>query len=253
MRVLIVEDEQFAFEKLEIMLAKIDSNIEIIGHAKTISAAVEVIQQQKQIDLALFDIQLSDGLSFSIFDRVEINFPIIFTTAYDNHAIRAFKHNSVDYLLKPIRLPDLQYALDKFDKIWKPQNNIENLEKDYKNRIEEDYKERFTVKIGNHIKMLKSEEISCFYSLDKGSFVISNSDNNYLIDYSLDHLMNKLNPEYFFRVNRKFIININSIKDIMAYSNSRLKINLKTKTEEDIIVSREKVKLFKKWIEGDSE
>ena len=252
MKVLIVEDEQFAFEKLEIMLAKIDSKIEIIAHAKTISAAVAIIGQQKQIDLALFDIQLSDGLSFSIFDRVDVDFPIIFTTAYDNHAIRAFKHNSIDYLLKPIRMPDLQFALNKFDELWRPKNNVAKLENDYKKEIGDDYKERFTVKIGVHIKMVKSKDISCFFSLDKGSFIKSNSDNNYLIDFSLDHLMMKLNPQYFFRVNRKFIVNINSIEDIISYSNSRLKINLKTTTEEDIIVSREKVKLFKQWIEGDS-
>ncbi len=248
MNIIIVEDEQFAFEKLEIMLNNIDNNINIVGHARSISEAVELIKENEDINLGFFDIQLADGLSFSIFDRIEVNFPIIFTTAYDNHAIRAFKHNSIDYLLKPIRMADLKSATDKFEQIWKPsqqQNKI--LNQIYKNK-KPSFKERFTVKVGEHIKMIKIKDVSCFYSFEKGSFLQTIDDRNYLVDYSLDELLEKLNPKIFFRVNRKFIINIESIKDIIAYSNSRLRIVLNTKTDNEIIVSREKVKIFKKWI-----
>ncbi len=248
MNIIIVEDEQFAFEKLEIMLNNIDNNINIVGHARSISEAVELIKENEDINLGFFDIQLADGLSFSIFDRIEVNFPIIFTTAYDNHAIRAFKHNSIDYLLKPIRMADLKSATDKFEQIWKPsqqQNKI--LNQIYKDN-ELSFKERFTVKVGEHIKMIKIKDVSCFYSFEKGSFLQTIDDRNYLVDYSLDELLEKLNPKIFFRVNRKFIINIESIKDIIAYSNSRLRIVLNTKTDNEIIVSREKVKIFKKWI-----
>jgi len=248
MNIIIIEDEQFAFEKLAIMLNNIDDNINIVEHAKSIYEAIELIKSNKNIDLGFFDIQLADGLSFSIFDRIEVKFPIIFTTAYDNHAIRAFKHNSIDYLLKPIRIAELKTALDKYEDIWKPaKSHNKVLNEIYTNKTTS-YKERFTVKVGEHIKMIKIEEITCFYSFEKGSFLQTIDDRNYLIDYSLDELFQKLNPNKYFRVNRKYIINIESIEDIISYSNSRLKIILKTKTDNEIIVSREKVRDFKEWI-----
>jgi len=248
MNIIIVEDEQFAFEKLAIMLNNIDDNINIVGHAKSISEAIELIKNNKNIDLGLFDIQLADGLSFSIFDRIEVKFPIIFTTAYDNHAIRAFKHNSIDYLLKPIRMIELKAAYDKFEQLWKPSKKQNNILNKIYTQNNSSFKERFTVKVGEHIKMIKTQDVSCFYSFEKGSFLQTNDDRNYLIDYSLEELFQKLNPKKFFRVNRKYIINIEAIEDIISYSNSRLKIILKTKTDSEIIVSREKVKDFKEWI-----
>ncbi len=248
MNIIIVEDEQFAFEKLAIMLNNIDDNINIVEHAKSIYEAIELIKSNKNIDLGFFDIQLADGLSFSIFDRIEVKFPIIFTTAYDNHAIRAFKHNSIDYLLKPIRMAELKAAYDKFEQLWKPSKEQKNILNNMYPKNNNSYKERFTVKVGEHIKMIKIENITCFYSFEKGSFLQTNDDRNYLIDYSLEELFQKLNPKKFFRVNRKYIINIEAIKDIISFSNSRLKIILKTKTDSEIIVSREKVKAFKDWI-----
>ncbi|RLD43001.1 MAG: DNA-binding response regulator [Bacteroidetes bacterium] len=248
MNIIIIEDEQFAFKKLAIMLNNIDNNINIVGHAKSVSEAVELIRSNNNIDLGFFDIQLADGLSFSIFDRIKIKFPIIFTTAYDNHAIRAFKHNSIDYLLKPIRMAELKAAYNKFEQLWKPSKDQTNILNNIYNQNKRSYKERFTVKVGEHIKMIKIEEINCFYSYEKGSFLQTIDERNYLIDYSLEELFQKLNPKNFFRVNRKYIINIDAIYDIIAYSNSRLKIILKTKTDSDIIVSREKVKTFKKWL-----
>lgn len=249
MKVIIIEDEQFAYEKLAIMLSKVDSTIDIIGHAKSIKEAIELIENSPQIDLAFFDIQLADGVSFSIFDKIDISFPVIFTTAYDNHAIRAFKHNSIDYLLKPIRMADLKSSIDKYEKLWKPAKNNINIIEQLESLKPIIYKERFTIKVGEHIKMIKIQDISCFYSYDKGTFIQTTENRNYLIDYSLDDLAHKINPELFFRVNRKFIVNIDSIKDMIAYTNSRLKIILNSKTDDDIIVSREKVKAFKEWIQ----
>lgn len=248
MNVIIIEDEQYAFDKLSLLLAQLDNSINIVGHGKSITQAVEIIENKKEIDLAFFDIQLADGLSFSIFDRIEFSFPIIFTTAYDKHAIRAFKHNSIDYLLKPIRKPDLEMALHKFENIWQPNKSQGNIIAQLKTLEQKVYKERFVVKVGEHIKIIKTNNTACFYSMDKTTFLLTNDDRNYPLDYTLEELNEILDSKLFFRVSRKFIVNLNFIKDIISYSNSRLKLILKAKTDEEIIVSREKVKEFKNWL-----
>ena len=247
MKVIIIEDEPYAIEKLRLMLSKINAEIDIIAVGNSVSDAVKIINNNKDIDLAFYDIQLSEGISFSIFDKVDVQFPVIFTTAYDNHAIRAFKHNSIDYLLKPIRISDLQNAIDKYNTLWKPTNSKDLKEQliDFKS---DTYKNRFTVKVGEHIRIVKIENISCFYSFEKGTFIQTYDNRNYIIDYSLEDLSHKLDPNKFHRVNRKYIINIEAIKDIISYTNSRLKIKLKTSIQEDIIVSRERIKGFKDWI-----
>jgi len=248
MNVIIIEDEQYAFDKLSILLAQLDNSINIVGHGKSITQAVEIIENQKEIDLAFFDIQLADGLSFSIFDRIEFSFPIIFTTAYDNHAIRAFKHNSIDYLLKPIRKPDLEMALQKFGDLWKPNKSQAKIIEQLQKLEQNNYKERFVVKVGEHIKMIKTTDITCFYSMEKTTFMLTYDERNYPMDYTLEELNEILDSKIFFRVSRKFIVNLNFIKDMISYSNSRLKLILKAKTDEEIIVSREKVKEFKNWL-----
>jgi len=250
MRVIIIEDEHFAYEKLALLLSRADHLIEVVGHATSVSGAVELIGKSPDIDLAFFDIQLSDGISFSIFDRIEVNFPVIFTTAYEDYAIRAFKHNSIDYLLKPIRKADLSNALEKFQKLHKPPHKLSESLKSIRSEQNIEYKNRFMVNIGEHIKMVNTEEISCFYSFDKGTFIQTSENRNYLINFSLEALITKLDPAQFYRVNRKYIINLNFIQDMISYTNSRLKVVLKTKTDDDIIVSREKVKSFRNWLEG---
>jgi len=250
MNVIIIEDEQFAYEKLALMLSKLDNSISIIGHAPSIAEAVDLIKQNPVIDLGFFDIQLSDGLSFSIFDRVEVNFPIIFTTAFDHHAIRAFKHNSIDYLLKPIRQADLSQALEKYHTLWKPnRQEVTALVNDIKQGSKQEGKERFTIRVGEHIKMIKTQDIACFYSFEKGTFMLTNDNRNYMVDYSLDDLCELLNTTKFYRVNRKNIVNIDYIEDMISYTNSRLKLVLNPPTDDDIIVSRERVKAFKLWLE----
>jgi len=250
MKIIIIEDEPFAYEKLALLLSRADKSIEIVGSAGSVVDAVNLIQKTGSIDLAFFDIQLSDGISFSIFDRIEINFPVIFTTAYETYAIRAFKHNSIDYLLKPIRYADLTAALDKYQQIWKPFSRSNQMIKDLQNIDEYKFKNRFMINVGEHIKMVKTEEISCFYSLDKGTFVQTSDNRNYVINYSLEDLMTRIDPKAFFRISRKYIVNLNFIKDMVSYTNSRLKVILQTHNEEDLIVSREKVKLFRKWLDG---
>lgn len=249
MRVLIVEDEPYAFDKLALLLKRLMPDVEVVGHATSIKTAVEIIKKHPTIELAFFDIQLSDGLCFNIFDATECSFPVIFTTAYDNFAIRAFKHHSVDYLLKPIRPADLGEALQKYDRLWSNKKmaigSIINPETTpFKN-----HKKRFTIQIGDHLKIIESKDIACFYSFNKGSFLLNSSNRNYLVDYTLDEIYQKISHKDFFKINRSAIIHINYIKKITKYGNSQLKIELQVPTDKDLIVSRERVKPFKFWIE----
>ncbi len=198
------------------------------------------------------DVQLSDGLSFEIFDEVSVNSAIIFTTAYDEYAIKAFKLNSIDYLLKPIDEDELKNAVEKFKKnnnldqqFTEQISNLQQLISEKNNT--QNFKKRFVTKIGSHLKMVPVEEIACFFSENKGTYLQTLDNRNYLLDTSLESLESELNPDLFFRVSRQFFVNINYIEDILAYSNSRLKLLLKS-NEQEIIVSRERVKEFKNWL-----
>ena len=251
MNVIIIEDEKPSARRLQRMLNAIDINAETMLHS--VEEAVDWFQNNPHPDLIFLDIQLSDGLSFEIFDAVEIKSAVIFTTAYDEQALQAFKLNSIDYLLKPIDDEDLKIAVDKF-KERSPQrqavtldfNDIKNL---LVNPIEREYKKRFSVKVGQHLKLINIEDIECVYSENKGTYAYTKEGRNYLLDSTLDQLENELEPHVFFRISRKFYVNINAIKDMVSYTNSRLQIKLKTFNEQDIIVARERVKDFKNWLE----
>jgi DNA-binding LytR/AlgR family response regulator len=249
MNVVIIEDEKPAARRLSRMLNEF--GIEPLTMLHSVEEAVNWFHTNKHPDLLFLDIQLSDGLSFEIFDEVEIKSAIIFTTAYDEYALKAFKLNSVDYLLKPIDSDELENAIDQFKKLQASATNtnfdLEQL-KLLISPLQKSYKKRFTVKIGQHLKMIAVETIECFYSENKATQIHTIDNRNYLIEDTLDTLENNLNPELFFRVSRKYFVNINAIKDIISYSNSRLKIILNTYTESEIIVSRERVKDFKNWI-----
>ena len=251
MRILIVEDEDLAASRLEFMFRKLISEFTIVGIAKSITEASKIIENN-EIDLGFFDIHIEDGLSFSIFEKTKVKFPVIFTTAYNDYAIKAFKFNSIDYLLKPISGEELKNALDKFIKVW--QKSEFSIPSEVLNEMKElvsgVYKERFTVKIGNKIELVKVNDICFFYSFNKGSYAKSDSNRDLLIDNPLDLIYPILNPKKFFRISRKHIVNIDYIKDIYAYSNSRLKVNIKNSQKEEMIVSREKVSSFKKWLEN---
>lgn len=249
--IVIIEDEKPAARSLERKLDKLGYSSMI--NLSSVEEAVEWFGSNKEPDLIFLDIQLSDGLSFEIFEQVNINSSIIFTTAYDEYALRAFKLNSIDYLLKPIQEDELKQAIDKFQNNrtaifgFNQQFDLFKQFMSTSNAVE--YKERFAVKVGAQIKIILRSEIVCFYSENKATYVQTTEGRNYIIDYTLEELEKMVDPVDFFRMSRKFIVSIHSIKDIYAYSNSRLKLNLVNLESEDLIVSREKVTDFKKWIE----
>ncbi|SNR16117.1 LytR/AlgR family response regulator transcription factor [Tenacibaculum jejuense] len=250
MKVIIVEDESLAVEKLERYLLKYDGTIEIAAKLDSIQSAVEFFQSENEFDVVFMDVQLTDGLSFEIFNQTKIDKPIIFVTAFDEYAIDAFKVNSIDYILKPITFTDISKAMTKLksmQNLFKKTEAVSNVAKDL---ITRKFKDRFLVKLGNHIHSLKTDEISLFYAEGRTVYLVTNSGKKYILDFKLEDLVKVLNPKNFFRVNRTFIVGINSIKDVLVYSNSRLKITTSFQLEKEIIVSREKVAIFKNWFEG---
>jgi len=251
MNVLIIEDEKPSARRLQRMLER--QSVAVSQMLHSVDEAVQWFQNNEHPDLIFLDIQLSDGLSFEIFDQVQVNSAIIFTTAFDEYALQAFKLNSVDYLLKPIDEEELEEAVKKYQsRIPEKQNvqlNFEDIKKLLSNPVDRTYKRRFTSKVGQHLKMITVDEIECFYSENKGTYAHTFDNRNYLLDTTLEQLENELSPKDFFRINRKFYVNINGIADIIAYTNSRLKLKLKTYNEDEVIVARERVKDFKLWLE----
>jgi DNA-binding LytR/AlgR family response regulator len=251
MEVLIIEDEKLAADRLSNLLSEYDKTIQVINRIDSIKAAVHWFKNNKSPDLVFMDIQLADGLSFEIFESINISTPVIFTTAFSDYAIKAFKVNSIDYLLKPIEPRSLKTALDKLSTLTKQFTPVtSNSLKAVQNAIlGEDYKKRYVVKVGIHLHSLSVNDISCFFSKEKGTFIQTKDNKKYTIDYSLEQIESDTDPTLFFRVNRKYIININYLEDIIHYSNSRLKILVKNLNDEEIIVSREKVQDFKIWLD----
>ncbi len=251
MNVLIIEDEKPAARRLARLLSEFDVEVSTMLHS--VEEAVDWFQKNEHPDLIFLDIQLSDGLSFEIFDLVEVKSAIIFTTAYDEYALQAFKLNSIDYLLKPIDDEELERAVRKYQNLKPDHNQIsldfEDIKKFLVNPLEREYKKRFTIRLGQHLKIINADEIECFYSENKGTYAATSEGRNYLLDTTLENLENELSPQIFFRVSRKYYININHIKDIISYTNSRLIIKLNRYNEQEIIVSRERVKDFKVWLE----
>ncbi len=251
MRILIIEDESLASKRLKRLLTQIDTNFNIVKIIESIEDSISFLSKNK-VDLIFSDIQLSDGLSFEIFDKINVDCPIIFTTAYNQYAIEAFNTNGIDYLLKPIKENRLKQAINKYQSL--NQNiNIKQLI-DAVNQTKINYKNRFMIKVGDKIKSIPTTEIIAFYSLQKGTYLLTNSGRNYVVDYSLAQVAEMLNPKTFYKINRKCIVSINAIKDIIAYTNSRLKLNIEHLTQQntgfdDVIVAREKVSDFKKWLD----
>lgn len=251
MKVIIIEDEKPSARRLKRMLESIDITTETMLHS--VEESIQWFNTNAHPDLIFLDIQLSDGLSFEIFDQVQVKSAIIFTTAYDEYALQAFKLNSIDYLLKPIDEEDLEAAVAKYKTRLPQKTNIaldfEDIKKLLVNPIDRVYKKRFSVKVGQHLKLVNIDDVECFYSENKGTYLYTTEGRNYLLDTTLEALENELEPETFFRINRKFYININAIKDIISYTNSRLQIKLNNFNEDEVIVARERVKDFKNWLE----
>jgi DNA-binding LytR/AlgR family response regulator len=252
MQYIIAEDEKHTAERLKKLISDLSSDFIHVSTFDSVSSAVKWLKANPHPELAFFDIQLADGLSFEIFEQITIEFPVIFTTAFNEYAIKAFKVNSVDYLLKPIDQNELKKAIEKFQKGFAQKYNAISHDSISKalSMLSNTYKTRFVVKIGEHIRMIPTEDIALIYSSEKDTFLRTISNRDYGLDQSLDQLVGVLDPSIFFRVNRKFIISLTSITDIVAYSGNRLKIKLTVNTDEDIIVSRERVSDFKKWIDS---
>lgn len=250
MRIIIIEDEKPAARLLQRKVEKLGLQVETLLHS--VEEALQWFHSNEHPDLIFLDIQLSDGLSFEIFEQIEIKSAVIFTTAFDEYALRAFKLNSIDYLLKPIDEDDLSIAITKFKNQFQKSSisslDFEAIKRMLVNPNEKTYKQRFTIKIGEHLKMISIEEVECFFIENKGTYIHTIDNRDYLLDVTLEQLESEVNPKDFFRVSRKFIIPLKAIKDIVVYSNSRLKIILPSYKADEVIVSREKVNDFKEWL-----
>ena len=251
MRIVIIEDEPLAAEKLERYLLKYNASIEVLAQLNSLETAIPwIVENKTKVDLFFMDVQLSDGLSFEIFSQVTINKPVIFTTAFDEFAVDAFKVNSIDYLLKPITFTDLSRALKKLDALQKQFSNIEQMAPIIKSMGQKNYKDRFLAKVGNHIKSIPVEAIVAFQAEGRDVSLFTKNGKEYVIEYKLEALEELLNPKLFYRVNRGFIVALKSISDVMVYANRRLKLTLSPDIHQEIVVSREKVGAFKQWFEG---
>lgn len=251
MNIIIIEDEKPAARLLQRKVEKLGLQVNHLLHS--VEEAITWFNSNTHPDLIFLDIQLSDGLSFEIFETIDIKSAVIFTTAYDEYALRAFKLNSIDYLLKPIDEEELSIAISKFNNQFQKNTvsslDFEMIKKMLVNPIEREFKKRFTIKMGQQLKMIAIEEIECFYSENKGTYIHTLDNRDYLIDSTLEQLEAELNPEDFYRVSRKFIISMKAIKEIQLHSNSRLKVILPSYKADEIIVARERVVEFKEWLE----
>jgi len=250
MNIIIIEDEKPAARLLERKIQKLGYSITTLLHS--VEESLLWFQNNSHPDLIFLDIQLSDGLSFEIFEKIDIKSAVIFTTAYDEYALRAFKLNSIDYLLKPIDEEELATAISKFANQFQV-NSVSNLDFEaikrmLVNPISKEYRKRFSVKIGQQIKVIDIAEIECLYSENKGTYIHTSDNRDYLIDSSLEVVEAELTPNDFFRISRKYIIPLQSVKEIQVYSNSRLKISLPTYKVDEVIVARERVSDFKEWL-----
>ena len=250
MNILIIEDEKPAARLLQRKVEKLGLHVNTMLHS--VEEAFTWFHNNQHPDLIFLDIQLSDGLSFEIFEQIDIKSAVIFTTAYDEYALRAFKLNSIDYLLKPIDEEELEVAISKFKNQFQKHTisslDFEAIKRMLVNPVEKEYKKRFSVKIGHQLKVIPIEEVECFYSENKGTYLHTLDNRDYLLDSTLEVLENEINPKDFFRINRKFIIPLKSIKEIQVYTNSRLKIVLPSYKDDEVIVARERVSDFKEWI-----
>ena len=249
MRILIIEDEKPAATRLIKLLQGYFPEAALIGHLDTVSRATGWLTENPAPDLIFCDIQLADGISFEIFDKVKVSTPIIFTTAFDQYAIRAFQVNAIDYLLKPIDPKELERAVDKYKSQSEPQSlNLEVL-KSLIQPQSKAHKSRFLVRFGEKIQSVPVDEIAFFYSEERVTFLQTHAGKKYVLDSTLEQVEAQVDPEVFFRLNRKYISHVDTIEEVLSYSNSRLKVTLRNCADTDILVSREKVTDLKEWLD----
>ncbi len=251
MNVVIIEDEKVSAEHLALLLKEIDPSIQVILFLDSVEASIEALKNGLEADLLFVDIHLSDGNSFEIFTTINNSIPLIFTTAFDNYAIQAFKQNSIDYLLKPIQFNDLKMAIDKYHRFQKGGNIdlvIQSIAKNYVVQTNS-YKSRFLVKKGQIIDSVPVDLVHHFEIKDSLSFLVNQKSNRFTLDYTFDELELILDPKLFFRINRKTIIHFQSIQKIATYFNGRLIITSNFIEADNCIISRERVSDFKKWLD----
>jgi DNA-binding LytR/AlgR family response regulator len=252
MRTIIIEDEEFAARRLENLIKECDPTIEIVAKLQSVKESVAWLKTNTQPDLIFLDIQLEDDLSFSIFEQVKVQSKIIFTTAFDEYAIKAFKHNSIDYLLKPINREELCNAINKYKNWDKAGNKVIDAEELRKLlNPQQTYRERFMVSVGDKLKSIQVTDIAYFFSTAGITFVVMNSKSQYSVDFSLDTLKDMLNPQEFFRVNRQYLVKLEAVEKVVMYPKSRLKLVLNPPTDSDLFVTIEKVPEFKSWMNGE--
>ncbi len=253
MDVLILEDEILSAQRAKALLYEHDPTISVVETIDSVEDATNWLSKNPEPDLILVDIHLSDGLSFDLFKKIQIKSPVIFTTAYDQYAIQAFKMNSIDYLLKPLDKSELGFALGKFKSLTQERKNfltadIQRIMQSF-HGLEKKFKNRFLVKFGDNIQFKNTDEIAYFFADDKITYLVSNEGRRFIVDYKLEQLEDLLDHNFFFRLNRKFIIRIDAVQKIKTLINSRLQVFLKPNFEQDIHVSKEKMSEFKSWLD----
>lgn len=258
MKILIVEDEELAVKKLQKTLSEVDPDATVVGVAESIETTVDWLQNNPTPDLILMDIELADGQSFEIFSRVEVKSPVVFTTSYDEYALKAFKVNSVDYLLKPIQKDELESALNKYRQIkglyttatsTPGDFNIDTLVKELQQKLQlKEFRKRFLVKHAQKLVSIEVDEIAYFFSDGRLNFFKTYDNRKFVVDYTMDELEVMLDPEKYFRISRSFYISVESVDQIHDYFGNRLLLHLKPSVDKEALVSREKVSDFKKWM-----
>jgi two-component system response regulator LytT len=254
MKVIFVEDETPALNRIKKLVSQLIPNVQILGSADSIEAAVSLFNTSPEVELAFMDIELADGQSFDIFSQVQVKCPVIFTTAYNEYAIKAFKVNAIDYLLKPLDEAELQQAITKFQTMSRHAPVM-----DYKAQLAAllqeikpaatAYKSRFLIKSGTRLISVSVDDIQLFQAADKVVYLHTRNNQKFVVDYSLDELSTMLEPNMFFQLNRQVIAQVNSIKSIHTYFNGKLKIELGAVLDEEVLVSRERASEFKAWLD----
>jgi DNA-binding LytR/AlgR family response regulator len=255
MKILIIEDEYPAADRLQQLLGELPEPTEVVAALDSVEASVKWLQSQPAPDLILSDIQLSDGLSFEIFEQVLTHSPIVFTTSYDEYAIQAFRVRSIDYLLKPIKLQELKRAIDKYQQFRQDFTKNEQLQKmeqllDSLHHSGKQHKKRFLVQKGEQLLPINDDEIAYFNTENELVFLHTHEGKKYVVDYTLEQLEQMLDPAHFFRINRQFILQMKAIEQIHAYFSNRYKLMVRPQSQQEVVVSKGKAKAFRLWLEG---
>lgn len=250
--VLLIEDEPQAIKRLETLIKELIPGVRVLASLDSVKESVRWLNENRSPDLIFMDIQLADGISFQIFEQCRVKSPVIFTTAYDAYALKAFKVNSIDYILKPVDKEDLQGALRKLDSLTQRKNDatemLANIDEAVK-MLTRKYKTRFVLKVGEHLKAIEVSDIQYFFSMEKTTFAKLADSRKHILDFTLDQLEELVDPDQFFRINRKYIVSTAAIQDMVSFTNSRLRLILKGSDDSDIIVARERVQEFKNWLD----